>query len=726
MENKKTYKTCLRAFFAVQMTAILMSCNEGEAQAPNDTDGARICLRSAIGKSRSDWGTRASIAAEAYYETVPTESHPLFADVWFSTDSGSYPGTRGASKPDNYIDVHRQIEYMDGSSTYPKPVDNVYLQYPLDESVPVYCVGFYPQDAWSVSDDGLRATATVNGKDDLMFATQIEGKKQDGDFLSSKQQLYRHLQTWIKVSVHADESVSPEAWGKITRIRVRSKANMTVTLGNTTDGAPVCGEGDTWITAYEAGEEGGHAFNTTVEEIGSVFVTPVTGTEGTPAVCDIEVTTEKVPEPKVATIRMLDYDGQPYLGNTIGNLFVLIIDLKTPVIIEGTATLTPWSDEESKLTLDGEIPELVLNVKTGQPGHIHTVTGITLPASATRMEVTAEDNDIVAVGEISLTEFTLTAQAIGKTRLTLKAYDGSGTLIKTLPYNVTVTADTESKTVQSGSSVEVKGLLMPENTASVTVSCGDGGKVTPSVEYRASTHTAILTLWGFGNTVADTPAKVTVTAKDAGDNALYSRSFDVTVGGVSEEELNVSVNYDSSSESKTLNVPITTDHLDFVYADAGLISCDQVDSIDNSTIPSSAKFKITNLSPIDGGTTTLTVQAMGDGDPAEVLYTRAYYNIKLTNRVSIWLYSNVTEQHIYQRTLTLPETAVGVTAENSNESVCTCSLTEVTNHPEQRKLTVTAIAKGKATVTVKGTDVDGNVVYKRVYTVNVSTYSPTN
>ena len=719
MENKRTYKTCLCAFFAVQMTAILMSCNEGEAQAPNDTDGARICLRSAIGKSRSDWGTRASIVAEAYYETVPTENHPLFADVWFSTESGSYPGTRGASKPDNYIDVHRQIEYMDGSSTYPEPVENVYLQYPLDESVPVYCVGFYPQNAWSVSDDGHYATATVNGKDDLMFATQIEGKKLDGDFLSSKQQVYRHLQTWIKVSVHADESVSPEAWGKITRIRVRSKENMTVTLGNTTDGAPNC-DGDTWITAYEAGEEGGHAFDTTVEEIGSVFVTPVTGTEGTPAVCDIEVTTEKVPEPKVATIRMLDYDGQPYLGNTIGNLFVLIVDLKTPVIIEGTATLTPWSDEESKLTLDGEIPELVLNVMPGQPGHTHTVTGITLPTSATRMEVTAEDNDIVAVGEIisSLTEFTLTAREIGKTRLTLKAYDGSGTLIKTLPYNVTVMADTEAKTVQSSSSVEVKGLLMPENTASVTVSCGDGGKVTPSVEYRASTHTAILTLWGFGNTVADTPAKVTVTAKDAGDNALYSRSFDVTVEGVSEEELNVSVNYNNFSTTKTLNVPITTDHLDFVCADAGLISCEQVDSIDNSTIPSSAKFKIKNLSPIDGGTTSVTVQAMGDGDPAEVLYTRAYYKITLTNRASIWLYLNETNP---KYSLTLPATTETVTAQSSNESVCTCLCDK-----ETQKLTVTAIAKGTATVTVEGTDVDGNVVYKKVYTVTVNTSRPTN
>ena len=721
MENKRTYKTCLRAFFAVQMTAILMSCNEGEAQAPNDPDGARICLRSAIGKSRSDWGTRASIAADAYYETVPTENHPLFADVWFSTVSGSYPGTQVASKPDNYIDVHRQIEYMDGSSTYPEPVDNVYLQYPLDESVPVYCVGFYPQNAWSVSDDGLRATATVNGKDDLMFATQIEGKKLDGDFLSSKQQLYRHLQTWIKVSVHADESVSPEAWGKITRIRVRSKANMTVTLGNTTDGAPDCDEEDTWITAYEAGEEGGHAFNTTVEEIGSVFVTPVTGTGDSPAVCDVEVTTEKVPEPKVATIRMLDYDGQPYLGNTIGNLFVLIVDLKTPVIIEGTATLTPWSDEESRLTLDGEIPELVLNVMTGQPGHTHTVTGITLPTSATRMEVTtAEDNDIVTVGEIgSLTAFTLTAKEIGKTRLTLKAYDGSGTLIKTLPYNVTVTADTEAKTVQSGSSVEVKGLLMPENTASVAVSCGDGGKVTPSVEYRASTHTAILTLWGFGNTVADTPAKVTVTAKDAGDNALYSRSFDVTVGGVSEEELNVSVNYNSSSESNTLNVPITTDHLDFVYADAGLISCEQVDGIDSSTIPSSAKFKIKNLSPIDGDTTSVTVQAMGGGDPAEVLYSRAYYKITLTNRDQIWLSWNGTN-NTRSDTLTLPATTENVTAQSSNESVCTCLYDK-----EAQELTVTAIAKGTATVTVKGTDVDGNVVYKKVYTVNVSTYSPT-
>lgn len=721
MENKRTYKTCLCAFFAVQMTAILMSCNEGEAQAPNDPDGARICLRSAIGKSRSDWGTRASIAAEAYYETVPTENHPLFADVWFSTESGFYPGTGGASKPENYIDVHRQIEYMDGSSTYPEPVENVYLQYPEDELVPVYCVGFYPQNAWSVSDDGQHATATVNGKDDLMFATQIEGKKQDGDFLSSKQQVYRHLQTWIKVSVHADESVSPQAWGKITSIRVRSKANMTVTLGNTTDGAPDCGGGDTWITAYEADEEGGHAFSTAVEEIGSVFVTPVTGTESIPAECIVEVTTEKVPEPKFATIQMLDYDGQPYLGNTIGNLFVLIISLKTPVIIEGTATLTPWSDEESRLTLDGEIPELVLNVMVGQPGHTHTVTGITLPTSATRMVVTAEDNDIVTVGEIeSLTGFTLTAKTVGKTRLTLKAYDEHGTLVKTLPYNVTVTADSEEKTVQSGSSVVVKGLLMPENTASYDVLCTDEGKVTPSVEYRASTHTAILTLWGFGNTVADVPAKVTVTAKDAGDNALYSRSFDVTVEGVSEEELNVSVNYDSSSESNTLNVPITTDHLDFVYADAGLINCEQEDGIDNSTIPSSAKFKITNLSPIDGGTTSVTVQAMGGGDPAEVLYMRAYYKITLTNRDQIWLSWNGTN-NTRSAALTLPATTKNVTAQSSNESVCTCLWDK-----ETQKLTVTAIAKGTATVTVKGTDVDGNVVYKKVYTVNVSTYSPTN
>lgn len=527
MENKRTYKTCLCAFLAVQLTVFLMSCNEGEAQVPNDTDGARISLRSAIGKSRS-WGTRAGIAAVAYDETVPSENRPLSADVWFSTEPGFYPGTQVVNEPGNDIDVHRQIKYMDGSSTYPEPVDNVYLQYPLDESKPVYCVGFYPQDAWSVSDDGQHATATVNGKDDLMFAAQIDGKKEGGDFLSSKQQVYRHLQTWIKVSVHADESISPQAWGKITKIRVRSKENMTVTLGNTTDGAPFCGGDDTWITAYEADAEGGHAFSTAVEEIGSVFVTPVTGTEGSPAECYVEVTTEKVPR-KVATIQMLDYEGHPYHGNTIGKLFVLIISLKTPVIIEGTATLTPWSDEESRLTLDGEIPELVLNEMPGKLGHTHIVTDIPLPASATSMEVTAENDGIVTVGEIGnqTEQFTLTAIAIGKTRLTLKAYDEHDTLVETLPYNVTVTADTEPKTVRNGSSVVVKGLLMPENTESVYVSCGDVEKVTPSVEYKRDTHTAILTLLGIGKT--DTPVKVTVTAKGAGGTELYSRSFDVTV-----------------------------------------------------------------------------------------------------------------------------------------------------------------------------------------------------
>lgn len=96
----------------------------------------------------------------------------------------------------------------DGSTPAPK-------YYPADGSK-VYLCGLFPHDAWSENPE-TTASATIDGKSDLMSAPQIATTKVDVQQGGTPETLeFKHLLTRLNIEMTADDAVALESWGDVT------------------------------------------------------------------------------------------------------------------------------------------------------------------------------------------------------------------------------------------------------------------------------------------------------------------------------------------------------------------------------------------------------------------------------------------------------------------------------------------------------------------------------
>ena len=188
--------------------------------------------------SIDEWGSGTiALTAEVDYDT---HSRNLWkgasvanmeATVWFNTEIGVYPDNQSPTPP-TYLPYRANVKYATNGPTtiYVAGNTNQVLAYPTDNS-PVYCVGFYPQDGWTTTDNTNEvATHSINGTEDLMFAAENHGTWGE----PFEVQTYRHLLTWLTIIVHATDVDAANSWGDIESLSVvNPNSSVNVEMGGT-------------------------------------------------------------------------------------------------------------------------------------------------------------------------------------------------------------------------------------------------------------------------------------------------------------------------------------------------------------------------------------------------------------------------------------------------------------------------------------------------------------
>lgn len=311
----------------------LMACTsrEDEPQA-----GEEIRLNATVGEITS----RATLTPSPYRGATPTEDNPLKAWVWFSESNSTFSDTE--TDTETHLPCRTIMEFK-GITVDAKNAAGANLKYGSNKD-DVYCVGFYPvykdesaqqkEMVWSTT-DGTNVTADIDGTTDLMFASRISGKW--GTPMDN--QIYKHLQSWVKINICATSQDAVTAWGEITKITVNSQKKVKVDLAAAT---PVGYDTDGEIVILEKTGEKPIYLQTTMEEVGSVFCSPalsftVNFTIG-------GKTVSATIEPTAFEDVTLDSE-----EDAKGKLFILTFYFNEFKMIEGVCTLNAWEAQNEDL-----------------------------------------------------------------------------------------------------------------------------------------------------------------------------------------------------------------------------------------------------------------------------------------------------------------------------------------------------------------------------------------
>jgi len=332
---------------SILLTAALAACTKD----PAVTDTGRIELRAGI----SELSVTSKASADPFRGSVPSSENKLKAEVWFSYDPEQF--VNDPEEPE-YLPCHTDMtfespgyyfaDYISGSDKFP-------IKYPIpsntgDESKSVYCIGLCPQEEWTSTDEFKTISHDIDGSEDIMFADIIEGTW-DRKF---EAQSYKHLLTWIKVSVCATTVDAARHWGNIKSISISSAAYADIDFAES--GSSVTYSGSRTIPVdlkYKTGETGstGIGIDITSRDAGEVFCSPA-------ADFTIEVTTEHGGTRTVSIPKLTDENGAVIsdIGQIRGKLFVISLYFSPFDIIEGTCTLNYWNDQSEDLYLETETP----------------------------------------------------------------------------------------------------------------------------------------------------------------------------------------------------------------------------------------------------------------------------------------------------------------------------------------------------------------------------------
>lgn len=336
--------------FATLATFALTSCNnDNDVPVTSDADGPEI---------RFD-AQALTANTKAPFEGDISDSNKLTARVVGSETTNNY-GTlyTGGNKADGDITFADQGITQCG---FPAAV-----HWPSEGSKMLYFLGFYPGgDAWTVEE--TTATATVDGKSDLMITPEISGSSTSVTSapLSFK---FIHLLTKLHVKV-VGTAAAADAWGTITQIEL-SKAQKTdpaetVTLTYTAEGgsavftstametipfykASVSGT-ESEVVTYNNEVFSGIAIPATPTLVAYSLVPPVDARAGSGDEQDeytLKITTSKGAGAtgKEVTINLRGTDSTDLVGITSGKKFDITIQFSGVGEITASATVTDWVD----------------------------------------------------------------------------------------------------------------------------------------------------------------------------------------------------------------------------------------------------------------------------------------------------------------------------------------------------------------------------------------------
>ena len=291
------------------------------------TEGYEIMLKASVSDVQVD--TKAQ-SANAYVGSVPSEAHPLIADLCFSLNSGDY-STSVPTDETTYIPCHTFATFKSGEITtiYYNEDNTKPLKYPTNGN-PVFCTGLYPKGAWEFKNGGFEASVT--GEQDLMFAPEISGRW-DAQFGSSESnsQKFNHVLTWLKVVLCATSYAAIETWGEITDVTVKELPTTvfvkdgSITFGNTTQNIMLIPEGQS------------QPLSITNIDLGEFMCAPADS---------YTFSIETAKGMKAQTTMSIDG------GFKAGFQYVMVLYFNTLAVIDGVCTLAPWENQNDNLYLN--------------------------------------------------------------------------------------------------------------------------------------------------------------------------------------------------------------------------------------------------------------------------------------------------------------------------------------------------------------------------------------
>ena len=304
---------------------LLLSCSKTDG----DKEPRNICLSASIDASIAV--SSKSVVANPYYGATSTG---LKAGVWFSTVNGVYQDNPSPESP-TYIPYHADVEYApDGMATIYKDPDNKQhpLTYPTDNT-PVYCVGVYPRDGWTLSSDSDTAMHVINGVDDIMYADHKSGTWQQ----PIESQLYKHKLTMLQVVMSSTSFESPESWGKIKKITIMSPHNA-VKIDLKTDEVTYTGP-QTPMVVMDTPQD----LDIIPVEVGSVMCAPA-------GVYTMVVESERSYD-RIVNITLKNEAGVaiPSSEAATGKYFIITLRFNPFNDIDAQCVLIPWIEEEIEL-----------------------------------------------------------------------------------------------------------------------------------------------------------------------------------------------------------------------------------------------------------------------------------------------------------------------------------------------------------------------------------------
>lgn len=292
---------------------------------------------------------------------APDPANPLKAAVWASTTEYEFKDGH-ENGADNVVSMHTTANFTNGSEQLLN--DAVY---PAKEGTPVFFVGMHPENGWSTPADpdpkaGKTATKTFNGSEDVMFAPQISGQYAENveEWPTFK---FRHLLTWLRVTVKADGEAVSAAWGKLKSLKIKSKNTVTVDLGREYAADCVTFDGDTELDFYKTGtdavflnkddESTWYALpDDAAEEVAYVLCAPVQATAYDPYEYEqnnVEVKTSEYTLIVETENRSVDVpvdlqnaESSCFAGSTMRHEFLVNLNFKMGNNIAVSAAVTDW------------------------------------------------------------------------------------------------------------------------------------------------------------------------------------------------------------------------------------------------------------------------------------------------------------------------------------------------------------------------------------------------
>lgn len=312
-----------------------------------------------------------------YQLNSPTMDKPLWVDVWASTTPFSFPNPippKDGKGANGEVALHTQAKF----TAWKEQLLNAAV-YPKRDGTPVFFVGLHPQ-GWT-SSDGKRASYTFTGREDVMFAPQIFGEYAENIEVATWPTFtFKHLLTWLRVEMVAENEDISKAWGKIKKLTVKSQQGVVVGLDNYATGYSVSGVSDEEAfnaahdvtftgeavdmsfyktdtdDAFEFSDEDGYTLQgpygndniyDKVEEVAYVLCAPVAATatdatDNTKPTSEyvLSVTTDKRKVDIKVDLQLAS--GTPFEGSTMGRQFTVLLRFKLGNNVSTTAIATDW------------------------------------------------------------------------------------------------------------------------------------------------------------------------------------------------------------------------------------------------------------------------------------------------------------------------------------------------------------------------------------------------